>query len=148
MNVMLTPVLDEDAVELSTNKWRKQILPKGRFNYKGSVLDFDAMASDLVLAHNAKAMDQVPFVFADAKNQHNDDPKNYGGELSALEITDKGLYGTFDFTGHPETAEYVSKNKKFGVSARIERGVDRGGKAYQAGYPAAAYPEPSPSQDA
>lgn len=132
--VTLTPIVDADAVELSagSGKWRKQILPKGKFTYQGKTLNFDEIAPKVKQAFDAKALDQVAFQFADAGNNHNFDPKNYGGELVGVELTNDGLYGTFDFTKNPETAAFVAKNPKFGVSARIEQSLERGdGKKFE-----------------
>jgi hypothetical protein len=120
-NVTLTPLVEQDAVELSKNIWRKQILPKGKFNYKGETIDFDAIGKSVKTAFDAKAMDQVAFQLADAGNNHNFDPKNYRGDVQKIELTEDGVYATFDFSKFPDMQEMVSKNPKFGVSARIER---------------------------
>lgn len=133
-NVLITPLLEQEAVELSdgTNKgmYRKQILPRGKFNYKGELIDFDAIGKAAKHAFDNKALDQVAFQLADEKNRHNFDPEKYRGELADVELTDEGTFGVFDFSKFPDMQERIEKNKKFGVSARIERGYDSNGKKF------------------
>lgn len=128
MTVTLTPILEQDAVELSQDgKWRKQILPTGKFNYNGKILNFDEIGPEAVKAFSNNAANQVAFQLADAGNNHNFDPKNYRGELINVEYKPgEGTYGTFDLSQYPDVQELIKKNPKFGVSARIEQ--DRTGR--------------------
>lgn len=128
MTVTLTPILEQDAVELSeSGKWRKQILPTGKFNYKGKILDFDEIGPEAVKSFSNNAANQVAFQLADAGNNHNFDPKNYRGELINVEYkAGEGTYGTFDLSQYPDVQELIKKNPKFGVSARIEQDREGG----------------------
>lgn len=128
MTVTLTPLVENSAVELSSGsgKWRKQILPAGKFNYKGQVLDFAEIGKVAKQSFDDKALDQVAFQLADAGNNHNFDPEKYRGELESVEVTNEGTFGVFDFSKYPDIQDMLKKNPKFGVSARIERDVERG----------------------
>jgi hypothetical protein len=134
MTVTLTPILEQDAVQLSQDgKWRKQILPTGKFNYNGKVLDFDEIGPEVVSSFSAKAANQVAFQLADSGNNHNFDPKNYRGELINVEYKPgEGTFGTFDLSQYPDVQELVKKNPNFGVSARIEQDRKSGnGKTFK-----------------
>lgn len=124
-NVTLTPLVEQDAVKLSENGktlWKKQVLPTGKFNYKGEVIDFDLIGKSAKDAFEKKAMDQVAFQLADSGNNHNFDPKNYRGEVTNVEyIPGQGTFTTLDLSKFPDVADLVEKNPKFGVSAQIER---------------------------
>lgn len=121
---MFTPHLDDEPVELSSNRFRKQILPFGTINYKGQKITFDKQfCVDLVNSYKSGAVDQVPFQLATPKNEHNNDPQLTRGELAALEVTDRGLFG--EFTLNDAGAELVRTNKRLGVSARILQGMER-----------------------
>lgn len=128
MTSILSPLLELEAVKLSKGPglFRKQILPKGKFNYKGEVIDFDKIGQDVKAAFDAKALDQVAFQLADSGNNHNFDPTRYRGEVKAIELTEDGVYGTFDFSQFPDMQELVTKNPRFGVSAQIERNLKTG----------------------
>lgn len=134
MTTIVSPLVQHEAIKLSEGKsvFRKQILPRGKFNYEGEVIDFDTIAQDAVQAFKDGALDQVAFQLADDKNRHNWDPKNYRGDVKAVELADDGVYATIDFSHYPDMQELVSKNPKFGVSATIERNLKRGdGKEYR-----------------
>ena len=119
---ILTPVDLADGT-VKGKSFRKQILRKQTITYKGKKIDFnDALLSDLAKNFNKGAYDQVPLFFANEKNQHNEDPTRYHGELVGVELTDDGLDGIFSLTAEGRKA--VKKNPKLGVSARIMGGVD------------------------
>lgn len=119
--VTRTPLVEQEAVSLSNGKFRKQILPRGKFDYKGETIDFDLIGKEAKKAFDAKTMDQVAFQLADSGNNHNFDPKNYRGEVEAIELTDEGTFAVLDFSKFPDMQDMVTKNPKFGVSAQIER---------------------------
>lgn len=124
MTSILSPLVEMEAVKLSKDGkvlYRKQILPRGKFDYKGETIDFDRIGQDVKKAFDSGAMDQVPFQLADAGNNHNFDPKNYRGEVVNVELTDEGVFGTFDFSKFSDMQDMVEKNPKFGVSAQIDR---------------------------
>lgn len=123
---ILTPADVGDAVELSAGagKWRKQILPMRRINYKGRVLNFNrTYLAQLRDSFKKRAFDQVPAQIADAANKHNNDPRNFGGELVDVELGNDGLYGVFEPS--EEGAKILRANPKIGVSARILEGYER-----------------------
>lgn len=123
--IFLTPAGNGEAVQLSRTLFRKQILPIGEINYNGKKLKFDrAYLEDLAKSFNGRAYDQVSTMLADAKNVHTMDPRQFGGEVVDVEVTDKGLYGVVRLT---EEAAKVVKDSggKVGVSARIVEGVER-----------------------
>lgn len=124
--VVFTPQAIGQAVELSAGSglWKKQILPVRKVNYKGRTLDFNRRYfTDLANSFKRRAFDQNPIQIADAKNKHNNDPRNFGGELVDLAIEDDGLYGVFRPSG--DGAAVLEKNPKIGVSARILEGYQR-----------------------
>lgn len=134
MTTIISPLVERDTIKLSQGEglYRKQILPRGTFNYEGEVVDFDAIAKDAKEAFEAGALDQVAFQLADGGNRHNFDPKNYRGEIKSIELADDGVYATIDFSHYPDMKDLVTKNPKFGVSAQIERNVKRGdGKEFR-----------------
>lgn len=128
MTTIISPLLGEEAIKLSEKKgiYRKQILPRGKFNYDGEVIDFDQIGKDAKAAFEAGALDQVPFQLADGGNNHNWKPENYRGDVKNIELADDGVYATFDFSHHPDMIDLIEKNPKFGVSAQIERNLKRG----------------------
>lgn len=128
MTTIVSPLVQQEAIKLSEGKsmYRKQILPRGKFNYEGEVIDFDQIGKDAKSAFDAGALDQVAFQLADDKNRHNWDPKNYRGDVKSIELTDDGVYATIDFSHYPDMKDLVTKNPKFGVSATIERNIKRG----------------------
>lgn len=133
MTVLLGPVITGDPVrkvkEKSTGRvlHRKQILPEGKYNYKGTELDLTAdTLKTYVKAFQDKAFDEVPFQFGGTESEHNNDPLRRGGTLAHMEhVPGKGVMGYFDFSKDPKSAEYVEKYPQFGVSPRIELGIER-----------------------
>jgi hypothetical protein len=114
----LTPMDFSRMEKVGKRAFRKQILKKETITYKGQKIAFDdKMLAELAKNFNRGAYDQVPFQFADGANQHNEDPRNYSGELIKVELTADGLDGIFSLT--PEGAKVVKRNPKLGVSARI-----------------------------
>lgn len=98
--------------------WRKQVLPVGRINYKGQVLDFTPdYLGNLASAFNARAYDQVPFLLADPANRHNMDVERFRGEVKAMELAEDGLYLLLSTT--KDGTRVLQENPRLGVSARI-----------------------------
>jgi hypothetical protein len=122
--ILLGPVLTDAPTVKITNKkdkktyWRKQILPEGKYNYKGDELDLTADTHrQLIAAFNDKAFDEVPFQFGP---EHNNDTFRRGGTMVDVQyVPGEGTYGYFDFSTSPEAAKYVTDYPKFGVSPRI-----------------------------
>lgn len=128
---VLTPQTVGQAVELSAGSglWKKQILPARTVKYKGRDLNFDRKYfTELSRSFKRRAFDQVAIQIADGKNQHNNDPRNFGGDLVDLAVEDDGLYGIFRPAG--DGAEVLEKNPKIGVSARILEGYQRSDGAH------------------
>jgi hypothetical protein len=122
-NALLSPYNTNQAVELSTTLFRKPLLKLGTINYKGKKITFDKQyLKSLKDALTAGAYDQVPFQLANDANEHNENPRNYAGDVKGFELTSNGLDVLVDFT--PEGAELVRKNPKLGVSARILEGLE------------------------
>lgn len=116
---ILAPVdLSDATFDKKSNTFRKQILRKGEIDYKGRKIKFDDSFL-MELAENFKkgAYDQVPFQFANDRNEHNEDPRNYSGEMVGVELTADGLDGVFKLTKAGRKA--VKENPRLGVSARI-----------------------------
>jgi hypothetical protein len=115
---LLTPMDLSKATSLGKNKFRKQILPLGSINYKGRKINFDRrFLSDLVRSFKNRAYDQVPFVLADGRNRHNEDPRNFRGSVRDLVLTDDGLDAVLELSN--DGAKLISDNPELGVSARI-----------------------------
>jgi hypothetical protein len=121
---LLAPLDRQEAVELSSTLWRKQLLPRGTINYKGRKISFDDQyLSDLASSFRGRAFDQVAFLLAKDDNSHTMDPERFRGEVKGMEVTDKGLDVLLDLT--EDAADLVRKNPNLGVSARIIEGLDR-----------------------
>lgn len=121
---LLAPLDRQDAIELSSTLWRKQLLPRGTIEYKGRKIKFDsAYLSDLAASFRSQAFDQVAFLLAKDDNSHTMDPERFRGEVKGMEVTDTGLDVLLDLT--PEAADLVRRNPRLGVSARIIEGLDR-----------------------
>lgn len=119
-----TPYDLAEAVQIGKRTFRKQILPLTTINYKGQQIAFDKpFLADLASSFNAGAYDQVPLVFAGDKNEHNENPRNFSGELKGVELTDDGLDGIIELTD--EGVKAVSSNPRLGVSARIIEGLSK-----------------------
>lgn len=115
---LLTPFDLSNATPLGKNRFRKQILPLGSINYKGRKIDFNRrFLSDLVRSFKNRAYDQVPFVLADGRNQHNEDPRNFRGSVRDLVLTEDGLDAVLELSA--DGAKLISNNPELGVSARI-----------------------------
>jgi hypothetical protein len=136
---ILTPHLDlatDQAVELASGLWRKQILPCAAIDYTAKdgskrKINFDAAyLKDLHNSFQGKAFDLVSAQLAPKDNIHTNDVRDAGGELVSTELTSDGLFGLFRMN---ETGEQVLKNTsgKVGVSARILEGLRRSdGKSF------------------
>lgn len=117
-HALLTPLDMSNATRIGKNKFRKQILPLGSINYKGQRITFDrAFLSDLVRSFKDRAYDQVPFVLADGRNRHNEDPRNFRGSVRDLVLTDDGLDAVLELSA--DGAKLIEDNPELGVSARI-----------------------------
>lgn len=124
------PVRHEAGERVGRRRFRKQILPVGSITYEGETLTFTRDGSsdperglislaDLHRNFYADALDQVPFVLADAANRHSDAPDRFCGDVDDLELTDDGLYAVIAATR--KGAKLIGDNPKLGVSARIHR---------------------------
>lgn len=134
MTTIVSPLLADEAIKLSKGKglYRKQILPRGKFNYEGQIIDFDQIAKDAKEAFDNGAVDQVSFVLANDNNAHNWNPLNYRGDVKDIELAEDGVYAVIDFSHAPDMQKFVTENPKFGVSATIERNLKRGdGKEFR-----------------
>jgi hypothetical protein len=140
MTVILGPVLAGTETRKVTDKatgrtyYRKQILPEGKFDYKGTELDLGPQKlQTYVNSFKEGAFDEVPFQFGGSESEHNNDPMRRGGTLAHMEhVPGKGVFGYFDFSKDPASAEYVEKYPRFGVSPRIELGIKRAdGKSFE-----------------
>lgn len=124
---LLTPIVDLAAQAApGRRRFWKQVLPVTSIDYNGEKIDFDEeFHKDLLLAHQQKAFDQVPLVFADSNNGHNMDPRNFGGDIIDLEYRGPGKdQGTWALIEADRTAaRVIRRNPKLGVSARILQGV-------------------------
>jgi hypothetical protein len=119
------PIDLSSATRVGPRRYRKQILEKRAIDYPtpdGSTqhVEFDdAYLRDLAAAYNDGAYDLVPFQLATPANEHNEDPRNYGGRLVAVEVTEDGLDGILELSD--EADELVQRTGgKLGVSARIK----------------------------
>lgn len=123
--ILLSPIdLSGTARKVGNRLYRKQVLPITQIDYNGQKITFDrAYLRDLANAFKANAYDQVPFILANAKNQHHEDPRYFEGEVKSLELTDDGLDAVVELT--PEGEALIQKNPKLGVSARIMEGLGK-----------------------
>lgn len=113
------------ATRVGPRVYRKQVLAKRTIDYPlpdGSTqrVDFDdEYLADLAAAYNDGAYDLVPFQLATPANQHNEDPRNYGGRVIGAEVTPDGLDLILELA--EDTADLVERTgRKLGVSARIK----------------------------
>lgn len=125
MTTILTPFDFSEPVKAGRRRFWKQILPVTDINYDGQKVSFDReFHKDLELSFKDGAFDQVPLVFADAENRHNEDPRNFAGELLAVE--NRGNDGTWGLVETDRAgAKAIARNPKLGVSARIVQGVQK-----------------------
>lgn len=129
MTVKITP-LDHagEVVELSkgSNVFEKQVLPWGKFNYKGTSFEITPEWADhAIKAHEERAFDQAVFALADENNSHHVDerPDRFGGEVLKFVKRSTGLNAIIKLTN--KTAGLVRENKKLGVSVRFHNGYIR-----------------------
>jgi hypothetical protein len=112
------PVRSEAASPVGRKLYRKQILKQGTITYKGRTLDFDRPYLEKLVKHfRAGAYEQVPFVLADGKNLHNEDPERFRGEVKGLELTPDGVDAIVELSD--KGVELLEENPRLGVSARI-----------------------------
>lgn len=111
--------MDAAATSLGKRRWLKHILPIGKINYKGTVLDFGKKFHErLVENFKKKPFDQVPFFKVDADNRHNSDPDNFRGEVQDLMLKDDGTYAVIE-TNEKGTEHLEKINPKLGTSVRV-----------------------------
>lgn len=130
---LLTPLDFSEAKAVGRRRFWKQILPVSSIDYDGQTIDFDPQFhKDLQLAFKERAFDQIPLVFADSQNQHNMDPRNFGGDMIDLQYRgSKPGQGTWALIeADRSAARVIRRNPKLGVSARIMQGVKRDGKEF------------------
>lgn len=129
-STLLTPFDYSDAVSAGRRRFWKQVLPVTQIDYDGQKIDFDSkFHKDLELSFG-KAYQQVPLVFADGRNQHNESPKNWSGDIVKME--NRGDQGTWALIeADKEAAKIIQRNPKMGVSARITQNVIRDGRVYK-----------------
>lgn len=124
----LTPLALSDAQKVGRRRFWKQVLPETSINYDGQKINFDKpFHLDLSKSFKSQAFDQVPIVFADARNGHNMDPRNFGGDVLDMEYRGPGKQGgTWALIeADKEAARAIKRNPKLGVSARIRQGVEK-----------------------
>lgn len=121
-SALLTPFDFSNATKVGRTRFRKQILPMRTINYKGQSITFDRpFLQELVRNFKARAYDQVPFILADGRNAHNENPENFRGSVADLVLTEDGLDAVLDLS--KEGAALVAANPELGVSARIMQGL-------------------------
>lgn len=128
MTIRVTPLDEGNVVELSqgSNIFEKQILPWGKFHYKGDTFEITpAWADQAIKAFSDKAFDQTPFALADERNSHDVDhrPDRFGGEVLGFVKRATGLNAVLQLTS--KAANMVRENKKLGVSVRFHEGYTR-----------------------
>lgn len=147
---VITPVHVTDlAVGTGGRSYWKQILPEATIDYtdpqtgKVHKLTFDKRSNrELALAYHEHALDQTPFVLADADNRHTMDPERFRAEAVDMRLAEElppevaaaierehgevkpGLYAKLKFATKRDAAA-VMLNPKLGVSARIRPNVKR-----------------------
>lgn len=125
---ILTPFVDLAAERVGRRRFWKQILPVTSIDYDGKKIDFDpSFHMDLSTAFKKRAFDQVPIVFADPRNGHNMDPRNFAGDVLDMEYRgdgpDGGTWALIE--ADRDGAKAISKNPKLGVSARIRQAIEK-----------------------
>lgn len=112
------PACEGRARRVSRGVFVKQVLPKGSIEYQGRTLRFDRAYLDLVAANfRARAVDQVPFVLANERNQHNEDPARFRGEVKQLVVGNNGLYAVIETTA--AGTRVLEENPRLGASVRL-----------------------------
>lgn len=123
-DALLTPFDFSAPVKAGRRRFWKQILPIKTIDYKGQKIAFDkAFHMDLADAFRKDAYDQVPIVFADSDNQHNMDPRNFGGDVLDIQTRKDGTWALIE--ADKEAAKAIEKNPRLGVSARIVQGLQK-----------------------
>lgn len=124
---LLTPYDFSNATRVGRTKFRKQILPLRTIDYKGNKITFDRpFLQEMVRNFKARAYDQVPFVLANDRNEHNENPENFRGFVTDLVLTEDGLDAVLDLS--KAGARLVASNPQLGVSARIFQNIVRNGR--------------------
>lgn len=140
---IVTPGVESDFAQEGKKTFWKQVLPQAPIHYttkagKRSTIDFnETYLSNIISAFNSKALDQTPFLLADADNRHTMDPERFRGEVTEMRLAypgeKPGLYAKIKFPT-PEAAKAVVENPSLGVSARIREGIATSdGRTFQAG---------------
>lgn len=102
---------------------RKHILPMGRIQHSGRVLNFSAEVLKNIARHSLAAFDQIPVTVATAKNEHNEDPFRFAGEVRNFTVVEdgpedkRGLYA--DMALNQKGAELLDLNPRLGTSPRF-----------------------------
>lgn len=127
-DIIYTPFDLSEARPAGRRRFWKQVLPVTKINYKGQEVNFDPeFHMDLAQAFEEKAFDQVPIVFANGENQHNMDPRNFGGDVVHMEYRgpgkDQGTWALIE--ADKDAAKQIKRNPKLGVSARIRQLIDK-----------------------
>lgn len=121
---LLTPMERGQARRSGASLWRKQLLPVGRINYKGRVIDFTReYLAGLVKAFTDRAYDAVPLQFADEENKHTEKVEHRRGTVRGLELTDDGL--DVIVSAGPQGAAYLAEYPDLGISAKIVEDYER-----------------------
>ncbi len=125
MTMLQAPLDLSTATRVGNRVYRKQVLARRTIDYPmpdGTTVEVkfdDAFLADLAQAYQAGAYDLVPFQLATGRNEHNEDPRNYGGRVIGAEVTPDGLDVILELS--EEAAELVERTgRKLGVSARIK----------------------------
>ncbi len=119
------PVRTELAAKVGPRLWRKTILRPGHISKNGVELDVDRRyMEDLVASFKAGAKDQVQFVLANSRNQHDESPERYAGSIVDLTITkDDRLEATFAVTAKGD--QLLTENPELGASPSLEHSFAR-----------------------
>lgn len=130
---VITPAVTSDFARESKLVYWKQILPQKVVHYvdkrgKAAVANFDeTYLSKCVESFKAKALDQTPFLLADADNRHTMDPERMRAEATDMRLARPGeapgLYAKIVF-GSRRAAKAILENPRLGVSARIREEED------------------------
>jgi len=86
------PVFSEktNAVELSENQWKKEILKVGKIKYNGREIEFTPeFLKEMKHNYEKGVIDYVPLQFVNEQNGHSDDPRLFGGTVQKLELDDE-----------------------------------------------------------
>lgn len=113
------PTVSAPAEKAGRRLWRKQLLPLGKVEHpKHGTLNFDRdMLSQVASSFKAGAYDVVPFLLANERNEHHDDPEKVRGEVKGVELTEDGLYGLVETSDRG--AQLLAENPKLPVSVRL-----------------------------